>query len=424
MQSSRRYVLAISVVVLLAIVAAAGYWYQSQRTLPGRSSGGLTVNVTSGADRGAGSFREALFLVAAANEKATISIQVPRVTLESVLPPIVSAHGLRIVAKAPGSEIDAQALRGVAALDVAGSNISIEGLAIRRCNGAGILLRAVHFNLESTTIEGCDVGVDVAENASDVLLERNRFVGNRIGVRFAASAANTSVVKNEFSGSKDAGLWAVRSAPNERSTAINVRENRFSDDRIGMVVGNVAVLIERNELNNAQEAAVHLVGAGAIVRGNRINGGASMGVIAENARAAIIDDNEIAGLTAYGIMVRGSSNTLVRNNRLQTCGYGMAFVLNDPQSPSTAVENTVIEPKFNGIDVIGDSPILRRNHVLRPHALALKVLDFRKPGGETVVAKPFLDNNAFGTAGSAGTSTSATRESGSPTRTADAATPR
>ena len=424
MRTSSRYVVAVSVVVLLAVVAVAGYWYQAQRAAPGRSAGGMTVNVTSGADRGPGSLREALFLVAAANEGATISIQVPRIALETALPPIVSSHGLRIVARAAGAEIDAQALRGASALDVAGSNISLEGLAIRHCSGAGILLRAVHFNLESTTIEACDVGIDVAENASDVLLERNRFVGNRIGVRFAASAANTSVVKNEFSGSKDAGLWAVRSAPNERSAAINVRENRFADDRIGMVVGNIALLIERNELNNAREAAVHLVGAGAIVRGNRINGGASMGVIAENARAAIIDDNEMAGLTAYGIMVRGSSNTLVRNNRLQTCGYGMAFVLNDAKSPSTAVENTVIEPKFNGIDVIGDSPILRRNHVLRPHALALKVQDFRQPGGQTVIAKPFLDNNAFGAAG-ATQKTGASIASGSaPARTADVASSR
>jgi parallel beta-helix repeat protein len=423
MLTSRRYVLAISVVVLLAVVAIAGYWYQAHRATPGQASGGMTVNVTSSADRGPGFLREALFFVVVANERATISLQVPRIALETALLPIVSAHGLRIVAQAPGTEIDAQALRSMAALDIAGSNVSIEGLAIRRCSGAGILLRAVHFNLESSTIEACDVGVDVAENASDVLLERNRFAGNRIGVRFAASAANTSVVKNEFSDSKDAGLWAVRSAPEQRSAAINVRENRFTDDRIGMVVGNVALVIERNELNNAHEAAVHLVGAGAVVRGNRINGGASMGVVAENARAAIIDDNEIAGLTAYGIMVRGSSNTLVRNNRLQTCGYGMAFVLNDAQSPSTAVENTVIEPKFNGIDVIGDSPILRRNHVLRPHALALKVQDFQQPGGATVVAKPFLDNNAFGAAGAAGP-TGATIASDRATKTANVASSR
>src|SRR5262245_5666095 len=130
---SRRYVLAISVIVLLAIVAGTGYWYQARRATPGQASSGLTVTVTNGADRGAGSLREALFLVAAAKGRATISLQVPRIALETALPPIVSAHGLRIVAQAPGTEIDAQGLKGVAALDVAGSNISIEGLAIRHC---------------------------------------------------------------------------------------------------------------------------------------------------------------------------------------------------------------------------------------------------------------------------------------------------
>ena len=71
------------------------------------------------------------------------------------------------------------------------------------------------------------------------------------------------------------------------------------------------------------------MGAGAVIRGNRINGGASMGIVAENARGAIIDDNEMEGSTAYGVMVRGSSNTLVRANRLHNCGYGFAFVLGD-----------------------------------------------------------------------------------------------
>jgi parallel beta-helix repeat protein len=121
-----------------------------------------------------------------------------------------------------------------------------------------------------------------------------------------------------------------------------------------------------------------------------------MGIVVENARAAVIENNELDGLTAYGIMVRGSGNTLVRNNRMHNCGYGMAFVLGDAQGPSTAVENTVIQPKFNGIDVIGDSPILRRNQVLRPRALALHVEDFQPPQGAKVTSRPFLDNNTFG----------------------------
>ena len=60
------------------------------------------------------------------------------------------------------------------------------------------------------------------------------------------------------------------------------------------------------------------------------------------------------------------------------------------------MENTIIEPKFNGIDVIGDSPILRRNQVLRPRARALHVQDFQHPSGRKVSSKPFLDDNTFG----------------------------
>jgi parallel beta-helix repeat protein len=133
-----------------------------------------------------------------------------------------------------------------------------------------------------------------------------------------------------------------------------------------------------------------------VIRGNRINGGASMGIIAEGARGAIIEDNELEGLTAYGVMLRGSANTLLRANRFHNCGYGIAFVLGDPRSVSTAVDNTIIEPKFNGIDVIGDSPNLRRNQVLRAHSYALNAEDFQPPNGQKVVSQPVLDNNNFG----------------------------
>ena len=251
------------------------------------------------------------------------------------------------------------------------------------------------------------VGRAAAARASPV---RAQGANDRIGIRFATSSPNTAVVKNEFSGAKDAGIWAVRSEPDLRGSAISVRDNRFVNDRIGMLAGNVSVLAERNEFVRSREAAVHIVGAGAAVRGNRVNGGGSMGIVAENARAAIIDNNELEGLAAYGIMVRGSSNTLVRNNRLHNCAYGLAFVLGDTRSPSTAVENTIIEPKFNGIDVIGDSPILRRNHVLRPRALPLNVKDFVRPNGEKVRAKPFLEGNVFGNA------TGAAIETGNRTR--------
>ncbi|MDB6044642.1 MAG: hypothetical protein JWM63_3193 [Gammaproteobacteria bacterium] len=397
MAIGRRSIVAVGVFVVLAGLVALGHWYETRRVQPqGSTAKAVLVHVTNAADRGPGTLREALFVVAGAAGPTTISIEVAQINLETALPAFVNGRGVRLVGQAAGARIDAQALNSGPVLDISGPNISIEGLAVGGCPGAAILVRAVHFHLSAATIESCDVGVEVAENASDTLLERNHFVKNRVGVRFGASGHNTAVVNNDFSQDRDAGLWAVRSAPDSHDDVIGIHDNKFTEDQIGIVAGNIPVLVERNDFVNAHEAVIHLVGAGAVLRGNRINGGAAMGIVAENARDAIIDDNELEGLTAYGVMVRGSANTLIRSNRLHNCGYGLAFVLGDARSVSTAVDNTIIEPKFNGIDVIGDSPILRRNQVLRAHAYALHVEDFQLPKGQKVHSQPFLDNNNFG----------------------------
>jgi hypothetical protein len=376
----------------------AGRSYEARRAARESLSNAIAVSVTNGADRGAGTLREALFVVATAPGPVRISLQVPRISLASPLPPIVNTHGVRIVARPGGSEIDARALSGGPTLDVAAANVSLQGLTIRNCPAAAILVRAVHFSLQSATIAACDVGVDVAENARDLLLEGNHFVDDRIGVRFAAPSRDTTVAANDFSGEKDAGLWAVRGGEDLHAGAITVRANRFDRDHSAVVVGNINILIEQNGITGAQAAAVDVVGAGAIIRGNRVSGGAGMGILAEGAHAPVIEQNELTGLAAYGIMIRGSSNALVRANRMYDCAYGMAFVLSDTRNPSTAVDNVIIEPRYNGIDVVGDAPILRRNHVLKPHAFALHLEDFERPDGSKVVSTPFLDHNSFGPA--------------------------
>ena len=394
MRTSMRIVVAVVVLLLLGGLAALGWWYQTRQHAPAAATT-VAVNVTSAADRGPGTLREALFIAAAANGRADVFLRVKSIAPETPLPPLVNPHGMRIVAQQGGTEIDAHALAGGPVFDVAGDNAALVGLTLRACRGPAILLRAAQFHLQGSTVESCDVGVDIAENARGVLLERNRFSNGRLGVRLAASAPDTVIVGNEFSNNREAGLWAVRAEPDARSSAITVRENRFNANGSGIVAANVALLIERNEFADEPEGAIHLLGAGAVVRGNHVSGGPGMGIIAETASESIIEGNELDHLTAYGIMVRGSANVLLRANRIVNCGYGLAFVLGDPRRPSTAVDNTIIEPQFNGIDVIGDSPILRHNQVLRPRAFPLHVADFQTPDGAKIAAHPFLDNNNF-----------------------------
>ena len=381
----------------LGVVALVSWWYHSRHPLAGAGSGEATVSVTSPEDMGPGSLREALFVAASARGRISVLLETRKVTLKTALPPLMNPFGLRLVALPAGAEIDAQGLAGGAVLDVVGPNTSIEGVVVRHCPGAGVLLRATHFHMDASAIESCEVGVEVAANAADVLLQDNRFLNDGVGVRFGAANANTAVVRNTFVHATAAGLWAVRGEPGAPGEdAIHVRDNRFTDDRAGVVAGNIPIVVEHNEFSaNAPEAAVHLIGAGGVVRSNRIAGPAARGIVAENARDALIEGNELHGLSSYAVMLRSSAGATLRANRVADCAAGFAFVLGDPEHPSRAVGNTISDPRLNGIDVIGDSPILTGNEVVRPRALALRVTDYQQPGGRSVRAHPSLEGNNF-----------------------------
>lgn len=401
--SARRIWIVLVVLVLGAFVVLAR-WYAPRRVQPALSPQSLTLQVVTGADHGAGSLREALFTADAAASPANIQIRVREITLQSALPPLVNPHGMRIsvgdgIGNGVGSgsvRIDARAVNpATPVLDVDAEGTSISDVAIQGCPGTAILVRAGRFTLSGATISSCDVGVEIATSGGRIALERNRLQSDRIGVRFTAPSPDTELVKNEFD-ANDSGLWMVASQAIEGTATrgtFGVHDNHFVADRTDIVVGNLPVLIEQNEFDTVREAAVHVVGADAIVRRNRISTGSAGGIVVENAVGTIIQDNELDHLQGYAILLRGSSDALVSGNRIQSCAYGMAFVLGDPRRPDTAVNNTIIDLKYDGIDIIGDSPILRANHVLQARVMPLHVVDFSPPQGPVVHSQPLLQGN-------------------------------
>src|SRR5437764_393266 len=112
----RRPLIAGGVFVLLAALVAGAQWYQRQRgqslpRLPGATAvKPVEVHVTNSADRGPGSLREALFIVAAATGPSSIAFDVASIHLESALPALVNGRGVRLLGQATGTAIDAQAL--------------------------------------------------------------------------------------------------------------------------------------------------------------------------------------------------------------------------------------------------------------------------------------------------------------------------
>lgn len=404
-----RSLVSLGVLIVLAGFVLLGRWYSQQRSSPALAPASATVAVTSSADRGPGTLREAIYVADTAGSAARIQVSVSRIVLESALPPIVNPHGIAIVVPAAGLEIDAHQLKGPAPVfDIDASRAVLSGLLIHHCPGTAVLVRAPRFRLSSSTIQACDVGVEVAATASAVGIERNVFQGNRIGIRFTTASTDTEVVKNQFNDNGTAGVWLVSSeaVPGD---AIRVHDNQFQAGPTAVVLGNVPAVLEHNEFSGQGEAAVHVIGSGAVIRSNHISSGVAAGIVVENARGALIEGNELDHLNGYAILLRGAADTLVRANRVHSCGYGMAFVLGDEQRPNTAADNTFIDLNYNGIDVIGESPILRHNQVLQARAYSLHVADFSPPNGAAVRAQPLLERNSFERTSTATSARRATR---------------
>ena len=135
--------------------------------------------------------------MAAATGPTTISLDVPIITLSTALPELVNGQGIRIVGQASGALIDAKALSAGPVLDVSGPATAIEGVTIKNCPGAAILVRALRFRLSGSTIESCDVGVEMAENTGETLIEQNHFMNHLGGVHGDVLAENCDLRRSQ-----------------------------------------------------------------------------------------------------------------------------------------------------------------------------------------------------------------------------------
>ena len=389
--------LALGALAALGAMALLHHWLADRRPDAAHLTARQEFIVTSSADEGPGSLREAIFAADAALGRARIIVQVDAIVLTTPLPPLVNPAGVVLEAAKTGVAIDARAVGTGAIFDIDAANCEVTGIRVANAPNQAFLVRADGFHLHHVVIADSDEGVHVLEGIRNVTVAHSRFENNRIGVQLESAAAGISVRENRFSGHRDAAVWAVQAnaLDGAKSQSIAVSSNHFEGDRMSLVLGNIPVVIERNEFVTAREVAVFLIGEGAIVRNNRIRGGAGIGVFADGAQGILIEANEVDHNGALGMLVRSSRGALLQRNRFYDNGYGIAFVLNDRNSPNVAVENMLLKQQFDGIIVIGDSPVLRRNVAMNNRAAGLRILTFFPLTGARVNANPFLDGNTL-----------------------------
>jgi hypothetical protein len=384
------------IVALLGLLALGQHWAAQRRPESAWLRPGVDLVVTSAEDSGPGSLREAIFAADSARQRARIRLQVSEIVLQSPLPPLINPQGVIIEARGP-VVINAGGIGAGPVFDISAPNSSITGVTITQAPQQAILARASGLRLQNVELQKCDVGVYLSEGVGDLAMEASRFRGNRIGVWLAAENSGVMLQNSEFFDQADAAIWAVSRPLVEvpEASTLRIASNHFEGDRLSVVVANVGALIENNQFIAAREAAVYVIGKGAVVRGNRIRSGARIGIFAHETQGTVIVNNEIDHNQALAMMIRSSRDAVLQNNRVYSNGYGIAFVLGAAGRPNVASDNALFGQQFDGIILVGESPMLRKNEMLNNQQAGLRILDFLPPDGARVASEPFLAENTL-----------------------------
>lgn len=380
--------------VVLATAALAGGWLESRRPQPSEAGdAGRTFEVVSGEDAGLGSLREALFAVAAGDGPARVVIH-SRVRLASPLPPVVHTAGLVIEGRGL-ARINASGLTSGPVFDLRSPDTLVRGLRIESADVA-LRVRAAGVELHDIAVTDCDQGVTVDPTARGFTLADSTFADNRIGVQLPADPQGMQLVDNHFSGHSEAAARATAAEPAPAAgPPLKVTGNHFDADQVALVLANVAALVENNEVADAREAGIYLLGAGAVVRGNRLRGGTRHGIVVLNGRDAEVTGNELDRHAGVAVLVSGGTGTHIENNQVRRNGFGIATFFGTAEAPVVIADNTLEGQRYDGLYVVGGSPWLRGNRSTGGGGAGLQLLSYLPLRGGRLDASPHLDDNEF-----------------------------
>jgi hypothetical protein len=355
-------------------------------------------HVTSGADSGPGSLRAGIMAANTADGPARLRLPAARLTVETALPPLVNPHGV-LVEGTDGTEIDGAAIVEGPLLDVIAPGSRLRRFALRHAGEEGLRVRAPRVEVENVSFASCRTGLRVLGSADDVAVTRSRFDENEVGVQIDGGAARTRLQDNAFRGHTRAGVWAVAPAP-VPPPGLVARKNRFDADGIGIAALNVPARIEDNDIARARNAGLLVSGRENVLRHNRARGGRAYGICAVASDATLIEGNETDGNQAAGLLVRDAHNTVVRANRVYANGFGIVVLFGDARRPSTLTGNAIWNQRFDGVYVIGGSPILAGNEIRVNGGAGMRIDDFRDRHGRERRSEPLLRDNAVDRNGS------------------------
>ena len=319
-----------------------------------------TYSVTSTADAGAGTLREAIGLANANGgadsiEFAIVGGGVHTINVASALPDITGPVVLNGWSQGGGGyngtpliELDGTGLgAGVNGLVISGNGSTIQGLTINRFTGHGVLITG-----NSNVLIGNYIGVDSGgtldrgntRNGIEIIganntiggttaAERNIVSGNNeSGIYINGGLASGNIVQGNYVGTNVAGTAAIQ------NNLLGVYVNGASGAQIGGTAAGTGNLISGNA---ASGVALSYGTGGAIVQGNLIGTNAAGTAGIANLRGVeIVDDNS----NTIGGTAAGAGNTIAYNS-------GDGVEIKGTSANNSVLGNSIFSNGGSGIDL-------------------------------------------------------------------------
>jgi nitrous oxidase accessory protein NosD len=389
----------IILIALLIVAALSINWIAPLRPARLDERAASIFVVTSSADSGPGSLREALFAAARAQGRARIRLAVQRIHLESPLPPAAQAVAILIDTDVH-TVIDAQGLEAGAVIDIEAPRAVLRDLTVEHAAGTAFLVHAEAIELKGIAALDSDIGLTLVGAAPHVDIRDCTMSRNRMGIELAAPVAGI-VQGCKFAQHAESALWAVQPAGGAAPRAqLKIADNLFTADRDAVVLANLPVTLEHNQFIGSLRNAITVLGNDVTIRGNKIRDAAQNGILIDSAGQITVIDNEIGRSPGTGIMVKSSSGVSIEHNRIYGNTYGIVQVLATAHgAPLTVAHNLLFSQKVDGLLIIGASPIVSDNRSINNAGAGIKVLNVVHEGRASVQATPLLSGNV--TAGNA-----------------------
>lgn len=380
--------------VLAGLVAALWLypWISAHRYQRLTTSPATEFVVTSSANNGPGSLREALFNAIRSDSPAAIVLEANGIAVNTPLPPLVH-NAIRIRSDGEPRTIIVSPSLETAVFDVRAGRFELDGVVIRGAAAGSAVHTASpeRVTLRNVTIADSDVGVR-ATGTFELEIDASTFEDNRIGLQ-ALGAGTTLVQATTFREHAEAAIWAIGTAAEPSGEgAIRASGNRIEGGRFGAVLGNLRVLVRDNDISGFRGDGIMTLGGSLEITDNRIWDGRGAAIRSIGMQNGLVQRNDVHEVGSMGILVQSAAAANVSENHVYRNGYGIVTVLNEDTASVELRNNLVLSHLADGFVIVGDSPLVAENRSIQNRVAGIRLFNLTMASSYRVAAPLLTDN--------------------------------